>query len=725
MEKRAISAVISEQEIEYRPGESPVTFEVTVINQGNVPAQFQMEILAAGANQNLKWYKLDPEISTLKPPGSQTKFTVAVIDSPLLGFVGMISATIRVFSPQIKDQHRSVLRLRIGQGKGYGQLLVELPVRQFQVNPREVIDIPVRVRNTAQQPADVILNFLNMPQSWIIGGTEKRLTVAAGNQAETTFQCQPPVLTQAPSQPYPFAVEAKPQVGQPGRAEGSIEVLPIGFVGFSCPEPKQSVPAKGGFWWPNFEQNPVEYALYFKNSSNVRQTVSLQVQGKDSPKCTFALNPPQADLDLGSTAAFVLTAQKSRSWIGIGQNLNFEAEANLADQRLGSAEPATQALELRLLPMIPVWMQLALLLLLLALIYFFPRFSNLAEVQKSSVNAVRIRQGKPNTVLSASQDHSIRVWSVGTATLTLDRILVQDAGDAVRALRFSAQRNQVAAGLNNGLIRLWNIDTGTYEKAYEFYQKGDTTFDLIFSRDGDYLYSAHGSGLVVRWALGDSPTEAPKRNYDFKLNDTFKFAVRSIALSDRKLVSVGQNNQIIIWDLEHLDARPQRLSGIQGGPAEIISGVALWRNRLVIGSSQGRIILWDLGQCKPTAGAAPVSVVTGAGAIPIDVECPVLDDWFSSSPTWSGTAGAEPPAKDSVNTVFLSDDGSQLLSGGGDQKVTLWKLNADGHREGKLGHVLDDRSSTINTVELGSDDQGWFEVSGDTQELAMKRVVTK
>jgi hypothetical protein len=722
MEKRAISAVISEQEIEYLPGGSPVTFEVTVINQGNVPAQFQMEILAAGANQNLKWYRLDPEISTLKPPGSQTKFIVAVIDSPLLGFVGMISATIRVFSPQIKDQHRSVLRLRIGQGKGYGQLIVELPVRQFQVNPREVVDIPVRVRNTAQQPADVILNFLNMPQSWIVGGTERRLVVKPGEQTETTFQCQPPIVKQAPSQLYPFTVEAKPQVGAPGRAEGVIEVLPIGFVEFGCPEPKQSVPAKGGFWWPSFEQHPVEYALYLKNSSNLRQAVNLQLQGKDLAKCTFELNPPQADLDLGSTAAFTLAAQKSRPWIGIGQTLSFEAAANLPDQRLGNAEPATQALELRLLPIIPVWMQLALLLLLLALIYFFPRFSNLAEVQKSSVNAVRVRKGT-KTVLSASQDHSIRIWSVGSTTLTLERPLVEDAGDAVRALRFSAPRNQVAAGLNNGTIQLWNMDT--YQKAYEFYKEADTTFDLVFSRDGDYLYSAHGSGLVIRWALGDSPTEVPKRDYDFKLNDRFKFAVRSIALSDRRLVSVGQNNQIIIWDLEHPDERPHRLSGLQGGPADIISGVALWRNRLVIGSSQGRIIVWNIGQCKPTNEAVLSPKATEPGVVPIDVECPVLDDWFPSSPNWSASAGGEPPAKDSVNTVFLSEDGRQILSGGGDQKVILWKLSADGRREDKAGQTLDDRSSTINTVELGSDDQGWFEVSGDTQELAMRRVVTK
>ncbi|MBC7882980.1 MAG: hypothetical protein H7Y37_16940 [Anaerolineae bacterium] len=725
MEKRAISAVISEQEIEYLPGGSPVTFEVTVINQGNVPAQFQMEILAAGANQNLKWYKLDPEISTLKPPGSQTKFTVAVIDSPLLGFVGMISATIRIFSPQIKDQHRSVLRLRIGQGKGYGQLIVELPVRQFQVNPREIVDIPVRVRNTGQQSADVILNFLNMPQSWIVGGPERRLIVKPGDQSETTFQCQPPIVKQAPSQLYPFAVEAKPQVGQPGRAEGSLEVLPIGFVEFGCPEPKQSMPAKGGFWWPNFEQNPVEYALFLKNCSNLRQTVSLQVQGKDQPKCNFALTPPQADLDLGNTATFSLTAQKSRPWIGIGQNLNFEAAANLPDQRLGNAEPATIALELRLLPIIPVWMQLALLLLLLALIYFFPRFSNLAEVQKSSVNAVRIRQGN-HTVLSASQDHSIRVWSVGSTTLTLqDKPFVLDAGDAVRALRFSAQRNQVAAGLNNGLIRLWNIDTKPYEGSKEFYQKGDTTFDLVFSRSGDYLYSAHGSGLVIRWKLGDSSTDVPTRDHAFKLNDTFKFAVRSIALTDQKLVSVGQNNQIILWDLGNLEARPQRLSGIQGGSGDIISGVALWHNRLVVGSSQGQITIWDLGKCKPTAETIPASTVAGDGVAPINVACPMLDSWYPSSPSWSGPAGSEPPAKDSVNTVFLSEDGSQLLSGGGDHKVTLWTLTADGRRDNKQGQIIDERSSTINTVELGIDDQGLFEVSGDTQELAMKRVVTK
>lgn len=719
MEKRAISAVISTQAVDYRPGGPPATFEVTVTNEGNVPAQFQMEILAAGANRNLKWYRLDPEISVLKPSGSQTKFTVAVIDAPLLGFVGTINVTIRIFSPQLKDERKYLLRLNVAQGDGYGQLVVDLPVRQFQVNPREVVDIPVRVRNIAQQPVDVILSFLNMPQSWIVGGTERRLLVEPGGQTETIFQCQPPVVKQAPSQLYPFVVEAKPQVGAPSKAEGSVEVLPIGFVEFSCPEPKQSIPAKGGVWWPNFEQEPVQYVLYLKNCSNLRQTVNLQLQGKDVPKCAFTLDPQEADLNLGTTASFTLSVQKPRPWIGIPQSLNFEAEANLPDQRLGNPEPATQVLELRLLPILPVWMQLALLLLLLALIYLLTRIQGAEEGHIALVNAVRISSDS-KYVLSASDDRSIRRWSVGNTALKPDGQFVADAGDAVRALRFSPQGDQVAAGLGNGPIQLWNLATRKKDRQF-VYEVGDRTFDLAFTPDGRYLYSGHGSGQVLQWDLLDTTIKDLKPSHVFKLNDKFKFVIQSLVILpvDHKLVSVGQYNRIVIWDLDHPDARPQRISmeqaNAQGGQNDYLRGAALsGRNRLATADSQGYVTLWNIGKCEPlTAETAPVDGVAPGPGVPIDVQCPTLERWSPTSPDFS------------VNTVFLTRDGSQLLSGGNDHKVTLWNLTNDGPRQSKLGQVLDKRSSNINTVEMGRDDRGFFAVSGDEEfRVTMKRVGT-
>ncbi len=706
MEKREISATLSEQALTFRPGGPAVSFDVTVINESDRFASFQLELIAPGADRNLvgRWYTLSPEVSTKKPPGDRTQFKVVITDVPILGFVGTMNLTVRIFSSELRDERKYLLRLVIEQGGGSTLLRVDLPVRQFQTYPCNTVEIPVRVRNLSQQSADVVLRFLGLDSSWLMSGTERRLLVEPGAQAEVVFACQPPIATQAPSQEYPFAIEAIPQDGTKTRVDGGLEVLPIGFVQFRATPQKQRIPTKGA-WWPSTQADPVTYELLFKNASNLAQEVNVQIQGKDQTRCRSKVIPQEANLNLGETTQVLLEAHKPRPWVGFPQTLRLEAAALLSDERLGSADPATQNLELQVFPIIPLWLQAALVALLAALIVLWPRSS--PEGHTDFVNSVRF-SGDVLSVLSGSDDRTIRRWTVDGDSLKPKGILAT-TDKSVRVLRFVPENNdQVAAGLENGVIQLWNVPLA--QKTREFtYRQGDRVFDLAFSKDSRSLFSGHGSGLVLWW---DRAIPGNKPRQIFKLNKNLDYTVQALALSpdERTLVSAGRFNRLVLWNLASPKARPQRIT-FQGGQNDLIWSAAFATkvpNLLATSDSRGFITLWDLGACKTSQTNPPPSQPD----IPVDIDCAVRDQWQGHGDT-------------SVRAIAFSTDGRLLVSAGDDGRVVLWPLTAQGKRDSKAitGKEIDRHSLKVNSVDLTRDTQGILVVSsGDDQQVTLRRV---
>lgn len=101
-----ISASLSTQSLIFRPTQPPASFEVTVNNDSDRFANFQLEIEAAGEKRSseYRWYRLEPEVAAAQPPGSSTKFQVFIFNTPISGFVGTVNLTVKVFSPQLGQE---------------------------------------------------------------------------------------------------------------------------------------------------------------------------------------------------------------------------------------------------------------------------------------------------------------------------------------------------------------------------------------------------------------------------------------------------------------------------------------------------------------------------------------------------------------------------------------------------------------------------------------------
>jgi WD40 repeat protein len=732
MENSAIEASTSTQNLTFRSADTPVSFDVSVGNNSDRFANFHVEVSAPGENPSsgYKWYRISPEVAAAQPHGSTTTFQVIVFESPVPGFVGTIDLTVRIFSPQLRQERRLVVRLTIVADRKPAAVGIELPVREFQIYPRNTLDIPVKVRNLGQQFVEVVLRLTGIEPTWLIGGTERRVSLAPASQVEVNFQCQPPSVTQAPSQNYPFTIEAIGYNLAAGTNEGKIEVLPVGFISLALEPKHQQLPAQGQ-WWPNWQAKSTSVVAGFKNDSNVYQQVDLLVQGKDCQHCSFSISPPIAHLNLGKTTTVGLEITTERPWVGIGRKLELEAKPILSDQRLGTTDPATEAFTVRVLPIVPLWLQLGSIALLAGLIALLLKPGSIAHT--AFVNSVRL-SGDGDTVLSGGDDCTIRRWRrdggklapfrslAGSEPIACGRSqnpqgLLAIPNRAVSVLRLMPEdSNRLAAGLENGTVELWNVATAKKFGKLEPPQKltNDRVFDMVFSQDSKYLYTGHGSGSLNVWERSSPDGQfqlADPEHLIIKNQLKKDFQIRALALNpSHNLLAIGGNykrffiiegknqlvdsksHQITVQKLEKLDEK------LSAGSGDYIWGLAFAPNApsiLATADSDGYITIWDLTSC------AKGTKVEGISELNCQPQAGVRARWRAS--------------QKSIRSIAFSEDGKLLVSGGDDGKLMAWWLTPAYKVDvlkGAVGTEIYHSDRKINSIDLKTIDRGIAIITG-------------
>ncbi len=718
----SIEASLTTQALTFCPGGASVTFGVGVLNRSDQFVAFELSISAAGGNHNTSWYRLYPEVSAAKPPGDRTDFQIEILESPIPSFVGTVTLTIRVFSPQLSEERRLLLRLTLEPGNELPPLRVDLPTRRFQVYPRNQIDLLVQVQNLGSRSTEVLLRLTELEPTWIVGSAERRIAIAAGQQGETTFQCQPPSASQAPSQDYPFTIAVTNREGSIATGSGIVEVLPVGFVQFEAHPQQQRIPTQGG-WLPDWRSRTATFQLLLKNMSNLTQEVSIELRGKDCQRCEIQMNPVTA-LPLGEATPISLKVKPRRAWIGRVNVLQLEAKAWLSDQRLGSPDPATQLLSLKAFPIVPLWLLLALLALLTLLLMFLLQPPAVAHT--AAVNAVRFSgtSGSVTLVLSGSDDCTIRSWTKDQTRLQPHGLLAAGSPteacggkarsssglfamthQAVRTLAFVPDNNQqVFAGLKSGEIQVWDVNRGKQD--YTLKDKNDVAgdlFDLVFTQDSRRLYSSYGSGIVRVWG---SPTAGAQFSSTpgilrLRIPDA-DYQIRSLALSpdETALITGGQFKRLVLWNLARSTPRLIQIGDAQRGTNDYIWSIAFVPNSslLATADSNGYITLWDLKQCR----SAPSADGNLAQNLLPEVKCDRHDRWQAS--------------KLAVRAIQITSDGRRLVSAGDDGRIVVWHLTPDYKQDQtQKEHSIATLSSSITTLDLTANDNLIVSGGADSQ----------
>lgn len=707
-----INTNVSAKVLNFKPGGLPASFEVSVVNESNQFASFELQIIAAGSSSNWSdnWYSISPAVSAKKPPGDITNFRVNITDTPIPGFVGKMNIIVRIFSLELGED-RKLVRLIVEEGTGVVPLNVDLPIREFSAQPETLIEIPVRVTNSSQTSAHVSLKFCGVEPQWLLDGTERLLQIAPGEKAEASFLCQLPDPKRVDSKVYPFTIEATyknslPSISPPGL----IKVLPGGFLDFQCLPEKQHIPASRR-WLPQLRTNSTTYLIECQNASNLSEQVHIEMRkGEEEQKqCFWEILPEVIEIKPGKIEQFEILVSKRRRWFGLAEKLSFIVKAVVSDQRV-NVNNENQFLKLTIHPVLHPWLQLILLILLLGLLWAVSWLNpnNPFFGHQRPVNSVQFN-GVGGKAISGSQDQGIIRWHVpGFANPLInqhDIRLAKDAGKSVRVVRYKPVDNDVvAAGLENGEIQIWNVIGGTggtkKPKATLSLNKDDRIFGLEFSQSSRSLFSGHGSGLVLQWDINDvllRSATSDKLNIPFNKpskSHQVNFAISDLALIGQQrqnLLIGGRYNNLVMLNRAQGSLIPIKYNppGSQNDYITSLDSAEHRPNRLVSSDTNGQITVWNMESCVKNNNG----------------ECEVID-------RWSNGHGGQ-----AVRSVSISNDGCYIASGGDDNRVMLWPLTTAGKRADMNGRVVRSASQKFNSVDIKVVNQRIMIISGndDTQ----------
>jgi hypothetical protein len=292
----SLTATLSTEVLTYHPEGPPASFEVTVHNTSRTFASFQLELSAAGADVQAAptWYRVAPEVSSKIPAGARTRFLVDLLAIPPVpsGFTGTMNLNVRVFSLELRNEDRRVLRLVV-QGSSRLPPRLVMPNRNFQTYPSSALEIPLQVQNLNRQAVDVTLTLQGLPLAWLPDGAEKNLHLPAGKETDVQFLCQLPQPALAAKGNYDILIEATQAQTMAVQTEATLIVLPQGHVVLSCDRTQTTLPPEPRRW-----RNPAvaiaTYGLQVSNQSNSNQQVHTEV--------TYENRQEQQQLEMASAA---------------------------------------------------------------------------------------------------------------------------------------------------------------------------------------------------------------------------------------------------------------------------------------------------------------------------------------------------------------------------------------------------------------------------------------
>ncbi|KST67654.1 WD40 repeat domain-containing protein [Mastigocoleus testarum] len=780
-----VTAVVSRRQLEFTPDNSfdaynssinsENTFEVEVTNNSDKFASFQLELSTPGMDENsqVKWCNIEPEVCAKKPPGSKTKFQVAITKAPIPAYDTTIDLILRVFSVEDANLYTSQ-KLKLKINKPLRPLRVEMPVKVFKVAPNDKFEIPVLVYNLSSKFSHITLICSGLNPDWMTKGVKRKLDIEPGDFEKTIFWCQPSKLSL--SKEYKFKIEVKSDTTQyPASESGVLEIIPDGVVEFSCSDKQQIIPTKKslipGEKSKNSQninsqktnsRNIAKYELTFWNDSNLVTQVDITVPEQYQKLCNLEI-PEPIKITPTETKIMSLIAAAKRHWFGRTKNHKFTVSPILSSPVSGELitdvypKPSTEVLELKILPIIPFWAQLGGLMLI-PLLILLKILMHEPTYHTGPVNSVRFF-GNGSLVFSGSSDQTIRRWQVEEGFLYPGHTYLKAKGEiadakslgkAVRVIRQSPKDNDViAVGLENGEVKLWDISANKLKNSFSL-NKANRVFDLVFTQNShDYLFSAHGNGLINQWDLKRTSNTNSNTNSNINTNKTrsnpiqsrnFDFAISALAIDESKdnnplIISAGRFNKMVAWQPKtnkYIPIRYEWKNQIRAskkknsfipvmGQQHYITSLSIENNVLASADNQGYITLWDLNKIRQCI-LKITNISTKKAVIKSKLDIIKNNNNQSENTNYSCDNAIieqwhDGHDKQPVRSVALTQNGDYLASTGDDGRIIIWKLKEGGLKancQQEVAYLPDIKFNSVDIKKLTQGQEHYFLLtSGD------------
>ena len=174
------------------------------------------------------------------------------------------------------------------------------------------------------------------------------------------------------------------------------------------------------------------------------------------------------------------------------------------------------------------------------------------EGHVDTVFSVAFSPQKSTTLASGSRDGTIILWDVENpenkiilctpVARALEGGRIKIHGQEIESIGFSPDGSILAAGLQNGIIKLWDVET--YELIDTLSGHTDSINSVVFSPDGHILASASKDTTIRLWNM--------ETRKNIKKLTGHKRSVRSVAFSKdgRVLVSGSFDETIRLWNVK-------------------------------------------------------------------------------------------------------------------------------------------------------------------------------
>jgi len=228
---------------------------------------------------------------------------------------------------------------------------------------------------------------------------------------------------------------------------------------------------------------------------------------------------------------------------------------------------------------------------------------------------------------TASHDRTAKIWDVESGRLTHT---LRGHSGGVTSVTYSPDGSVVATASIDRTIRLWDAQTGEHLRTLEGHKSWVNS--LAFHPDRRQLFSGSSDGTVKQWSVANGET--------LKTLDATTGEVRTVAVSpDGKYLAVGMRyGSVKLWQIDDWSELPECKATADDAWTVAFSADSL---RLLAAAGE-----WN----RPSAIAA----------------------WNIAT----GKRESEFKHPGEVLSIAVSQDGSLLAAGGGDQTVSVWKLRA-------------------------------------------------
>lgn len=285
-------------------------------------------------------------------------------------------------------------------------------------------------------------------------------------------------------------------------------------------------------------------------------------------------------------------------------------------------------------------------------------------------------------VISASDDHTVRVWHLGTGQH--ERTLIGHTESIITVAVTASGHTAVTASYDK-TVRLWDLQTGREERKLAEYE--EVVISVITTPDGERVIGGCRDGALRVWNLSTGQLERT-------LPGHAQGAVYVTVTPDGHCaVSAGKDNTIRVWNLQA--GRQERVMEIP--PGSVFAVAVTPDGRRVVAGSDKTVCVWDVesGQLERTLTGHEKDIL--ALTVTPDGRHVVSGSVDRTIRVWSFESGRELKCFTGhamwVAALAVTPDGRQVISGSYDADVFVWNLALDSNDDQSSGH--DDSANKV------------------------------